>query len=517
MGSTTPPATARGVDGCTCPPYPSVDMTEPYFRRKSSGHSREFSHNEESKDANRDCRRLHTSTASTALLDACRTHGCFHVRISPPPSIGVNPPLNSLCGGIDAVGAKIEKLFQPETLRTAGVPFRDDSCGGVPDEGTHAISFVPHDGFFQKSPLEATFRGRKAESGSAYGSSGGEETAVATEPKQSWEFQRCRGRTSVRPGAYAGKGDTNPAGDLGSLTEWTDALHSVAVCAIRELGFSPNSVLAEDGCACRSAHPCESSQASSEEEKEPAQRSEERCSIDLLRAFRYDALPSETERSMSPGSSPHTDWGSLTVVWQDGAGGLQTYCEPCGRWNDVPAPQSSSSTSPGDEGRESSSARSDAEHAAVNLFVHVGDYLSLATAAAASRDKRISVWPSPRHCVLCPLQLGKGSSGGISSGRVSLVYFAYPPLGVSLADTNNAMDGIGIAAAPAHVDPCIPRYGRYSLLQDQSKQTHNLSGLVKSSNGKTVLEEDSRLMFERIQTLSFEQVVREKWCQVQRG
>jgi isopenicillin N synthase-like dioxygenase len=38
---------------------------------------------------------------------------------------------------------------------------------------------------------------------------------------------------------------------------------------------------------------------------------------------------------MALGSSPHTDWGTLTVVWQDNKRGLQTHCDACNVWLDV--------------------------------------------------------------------------------------------------------------------------------------------------------------------------------------
>eukprot|EP00554_Chaetoceros_debilis_P010665 CAMPEP_0194109020 /NCGR_PEP_ID=MMETSP0150-20130528/8623_1 /TAXON_ID=122233 /ORGANISM="Chaetoceros debilis, Strain MM31A-1" /LENGTH=69 /DNA_ID=CAMNT_0038797877 /DNA_START=33 /DNA_END=239 /DNA_ORIENTATION=+ len=57
--------------------------------------------------------------------------------------------------------------------------------------------------------------------------------------------------------------------------------------------------------------------------------------MDLLRVFRYDAMTNARQQYAHLGSSPHTDWGSLTVVWQDSMGGLQIYCHDCDKWNDV--------------------------------------------------------------------------------------------------------------------------------------------------------------------------------------
>lgn len=74
-------------------------------------------------------------------------------------------------------------------------------------------------------------------------------------------------------------------------------------------------------------------------------------SLDLLRVFRYYPTATTTtkseareviqvaspERTQLLGSSEHTDWGSLTIVWQDDVGGLQTYCQVCNKWIDVDA------------------------------------------------------------------------------------------------------------------------------------------------------------------------------------
>ena len=50
--------------------------------------------------------------------------------------------------------------------------------------------------------------------------------------------------------------------------------------------------------------------------------------LDLLCIFHYFSEKQlETEGLLNPalGSNQHTDWGSLTVIWQDSVGGLQTY------------------------------------------------------------------------------------------------------------------------------------------------------------------------------------------------
>jgi len=127
--------------------------------------------------------------------------------------------------------------------------------------------------------------------------------------------------------------------------------------------------------------------------------------LDLLRAFRYDAVATKS----ALGSSPHTDWGSWTVVWQDDVGGLETFNQ--GQWKAVSSPCDC-------------------------FVVHVSDYTSLATG-----------WPSPRHRVVSSEKI-----------RHSLVYFAYPPPQSTLQDLMHA-------PVATTVD-----YSHYSLLQNQSVQ-----------------------------------------------
>ncbi|EDQ84331.1 uncharacterized protein MONBRDRAFT_12898 [Monosiga brevicollis MX1] len=101
--------------------------------------------------------------------------------------------------------------------------------------------------------------------------------------------------------------------------------------------------------------------------------------ISLMRLFRYH--PAEADRACL-GSSPHTDWGFLTLILQDGTGGLQFQHGSEGRWYDVPA-------------REDYS-----------LVVNGGDFLALLTGGA---------FVSPVHRVQCP-----------PVSRLSFVFFYYP-------------------------------------------------------------------------------------------
>lgn len=233
-------------------------------------------------------------------------------------------------------------------------------------------------------------------------------------------------------------------------------------------------------------------------------------SLDLLRVFHYFAIDSTakmapttesiTESSHNPilGSSPHTDWGSLTIVWQDGVGGLQTYCRACEKWADVP-PLSTSSMS-----TESSSQPPNRW----DCIVHVGDMASLVlddvneslhpeqTPQQQQRRRRIE-WPSPKHRVVSS-----------SRERTSLVYFGYPPAHLSLMEIKATLaewkrqrhkddyngDAIGC---------CLP-LEEYYLLHDQSANAGSLDSVSATK------------AYVSIQNLPIQEVVQTKWEQVQR-
>eukprot|EP00299_Pterocystis_sp_00344_P014748 c7323_g1_i5.p1 GENE.c7323_g1_i5~~c7323_g1_i5.p1 ORF type:complete len:209 (+),score=56.24 c7323_g1_i5:231-857(+) len=106
--------------------------------------------------------------------------------------------------------------------------------------------------------------------------------------------------------------------------------------------------------------------------------------ISLLRLFRYFPVQQIDSSIGSPGqekigSSPHTDWGFLTLVLQDDCGGLQLFHNA--EWIDVPPIPDT-------------------------IVVNCGDYLSLQTSRQVI---------SPLHRVM----LG-------SSLRYSFVFFFYP-------------------------------------------------------------------------------------------
>ncbi|KAG7350531.1 2-oxyglutarate/Fe(II) oxygenase [Nitzschia inconspicua] len=238
-------------------------------------------------------------------------------------------------------------------------------------------------------------------------------------------------------------------------------------------------------------------------------------SLDLMRVFHYYAVsvPSVNDvdndrERLILGSSPHTDWGSLTIVWQDHVGGLQTYCRTCQSWIPVPPPSCDTAS----------------EHA-WNVIVHVGDMASLVldasqitssfrstksngaqsdcctepTANESILDCPVkseiicSFWPSPKHRVV----------SSPSHERVSLVYFAYPPVNATLDGIHSALHNW----QPSHRSSCLP-LDEYYLLQDQSSHSDN------NDDDKTLSAAE---MLTAIWNLPIQDIVRLKWKQVYRG
>lgn len=427
---------------CTCGPHPITDLTAAYHRHSSN---------------------VDVATVQKQLLDACRSHGCFHGCISISPTD--RNEISSLAKSIESIERDIESLFASVS--------EDERNGGM--------FVVP----FPESSLTATFRGRIAESG--------DPIHPVPEPKLSWEYRRCC--NSQQQSSDIDQCQSSPLHSK-LLPEWTDALHSIATLVIELLGIPQDTVLQGGRCKCSHSH-CVGP-----------------CNIDLLRVFRYDAVRSSSAEMM--GSSPHSDWGTLTVVWQDTKGGLQTYCHACDAWSDVDASEKSSSSS-------SSMAY---------FFVHVGDFLSLATIPDDGVNKGVPVWQSPRHRVNCPsLKEESGDDGNGKRCRRSLVYFAYPPPGVSLGDARSFV--VPISSSSLLNDgklkdisendewPSVEIYDRYSLLCNQSHHPLPLpmpQGDDLGSTDRMMLdnEEDALSTHRRIRTMSLNRVIMDKWDQVQR-
>jgi isopenicillin N synthase-like dioxygenase len=118
-----------------------------------------------------------------------------------------------------------------------------------------------------------------------------------------------------------------------------------------------------------------------------AKQCDEGDSISLMRLFYYH--PDDGTRGRCLGSSPHTDWGFLTLILQDSTGLQFKYN---GDWHNVP-------------------------HINNSLVVNCGDYLALLTQGR---------YHSPVHRVLCP-----------TVDRVSFVFFFYPNYDSSMASATS--------------------------------------------------------------------------------
>jgi len=277
----------------------------------------------------------------------------------------------------------------------------------------------------------AIYRGREAESGSS--------SSQATEPKQSWEISRCCGK----------KGNN-------TFLPFLESMHSVATAVGGILSFPKETMLKEERCHCSS---------SSDAEKQTP------CNIDLLRVFLYDPDPTAL------GSSPHTDWGTLTVVWQDNVGGLETYCPVHQVYNEV-SPQE----------------KKDETQRLCHFVVHVGDVTSLTLGHASGGgkgDQKVQ-FPSPLHRVQCPKKSDEP--------RISLVYFCYPPPPLSLATLEQRIQDHVVS--PNHSSTTKVPYDSYYLLQNQT-------------SGQTA-DNDPEAVYQQIREKPLGDVFRAKWGQVQR-
>ena len=274
------------------------------------------------------------------------------------------------------------------------------------------------------------------------------------EPKESLEVQR-----SVVPKDE--KRDFTSSTE-GKLLAFADLLHQVACTVRRTLGIPQNVLLLDD------------STASDSSTNRP---------VDLLRVFNYETVDPACS---TLGSSEHTDWGSFTVVWQDSVGGLQTYCHACQKWVDVKAtmPQ---------------------EPETWDFVVHVGDLTSICVGSILEQRKGISltntadatpgtvVWPSPRHRVVSPKE----------QRRLSLVYFAYPPMNASLKTMQERLKEWCLKTLKATPSVRVP-WDDYFILRNQSSSNQDKG------------DDDPQSMYQRIERSPIKNVLEEKWSQVQR-
>jgi hypothetical protein len=351
------------------------------------------------------------------------------------------------------------------------------------------------------------------------------------------------------------------------LPNWATWMHSVAITVARALDLPRNAWLVED-----EPEDVKDSSSSSSSGSSPPHHHR----LDLPRAFLYEITPpkqlspsgnipqqnanhqSSSLSSSSPssnleqlpihpdqadqdgvdefvwGSSPHSDWGAFTVIWQDEVGGLCLQCPRCGTWRPVP-PSATGLISELKDNNE-----------VVHLIILVGDLtslamnlqaqqasaeLGLAAARSAPQDSFPSLsrrrttttarespfWPSPRHGVLCPQQ---------GPPRASLVYFCYPPPHQTLDGMIDQLSqvksqGAGRSSSrefrPGWVAPedehmVAPPLSSYSLLQNQAVQ---LDVPFEPLNDDMLGRLDRQL--QSIRYLPVANVLIAKWDQVQRS
>ncbi|KAL3773178.1 hypothetical protein ACHAWO_001832 [Cyclotella atomus] len=435
---------------CTCSPHPRIDLTNAYLQ---------YHRGPTPNDLQNSCDQNDVSDTSKRVREACSSHGCFHVSICYPVATADAKsitPIGVLAKRKKEVEYQIESLFSSSFLIGAISNAQDVNSLGIYENicngKTAEVSFCNSG---ERSHF-GTFRGRSAESG--------DEESFKPEPKLSWEFQRCLSADRALQDCYTNN-DPSINEQWKLLPRWTEAMHSMAATVIYLLGIPPCLALQEDSCSC--------SQTPSKHSDDFQQS---KCNIDLLRVFRYDSIESN---DASHGSSAHSDWGSLTIVWQDDKGGLQTYCEACDKWSDVDATNSTN-----DESKDAENS----SDVVINLFVHVGDFLSL-----------ISSTPN--------------NTNSDSLCRRSLVYFAYPPPGVSLRDAQKVVGSLASSTSnnssnllPGH--SCLKMY---SVLHDQSVQAES-SSQSEQLPGQAAVE----MAYNEMLGISFDQVIAKKWGQVQR-
>ena len=303
-----------------------------------------------------------------------------------------------------------------------------------------------------------------------------ESGAIGTvEPKESLEVKIA----DVSPDNHHSSSNGRPRQGPEPILQWCRSLRSIAERVNQLLELPPNVLL-----------------------ESPREKS-----LDLMRAFYYHAVPEDNTLSLSSapagggsmfGSSEHTDWGTLTVVWQDQVGGLQTFCQACQKYVDVPTVEVTSKDHGGGGGGGGGAPSNDKSPNEWSCIVHVGDTLSLAlgrrsTSVETSYDSADSKdqpkhgevrWPSPTHRVLAQ-----------SKVRTSLVYFVYPPSTSSIQSLQMKLRGWEESRRGLQLPLSM-----YYLLKDQSTE-----------GSETPSE-----LFESMVNRSLGEVFQEKWGQVQR-
>ena len=152
----------------------------------------------------------------------------------------------------------------------------------------------------------------------------------------------------------------------------------------------------------------------------------------LSRLFAYEAA---TGDARATGSSPHTDWGLVTLVAADdvdGGGGLEY--DDGGAWRAARAPAGA-------------------------LVANAGDFFALAVGGVRSPRHRVVLGPEPRLSIARRGAGGGGEVRGgrdprVADGRAAQVFFAYPDSGAPVPPANAAHAGLSLLACQAPDGAC---------------------------------------------------------------
>ncbi len=451
---------------CNCAPYPTIDLS-PIFT------SQQYNQDEDDQIS------INIQRLRDEVKHACSQYGCFHLTIDTSTStlpLEIQQLLSPLKNG-NEVKKTFDTLFDNDFIQLISSKCKES--------GKHSsTTTVQFNGEDDDIVFTATYRGRSAESGSE------KSNVKQGEPKQSWELFRNHDSNSneysletndiVHP-SLKEETEINTS-RLQILQSFVRALHEVVVVLCLDVLNLP-------------------------EKKFVCSQGIENKSKDLLRVFRYDALSTREEQLSNLGSSSHTDWGCMTAVWQDSTGGLQIYCHQHHCWNDVEVEDTEN-----------------CNDSLVKLFIHVGDYLSLAMNSVIDENNNVKArecpdgqlqWASPTHRVLCPLRINE-KTNSLNECRCSLVYFAYPPNGVSLFD---AVKSLKKSNYSFDVDNNNPQqqndepvknfpYSRFMVLNNQST--------LRDENEDTDKDKIALDAFKSVAQRHFDKIIEDKWKQVQR-
>jgi isopenicillin N synthase-like dioxygenase len=151
--------------------------------------------------------------------------------------------------------------------------------------------------------------------------------------------------------------------------------------------------------------------------------------ISIMRLFHYFSSPPAHSLKKPIGSSPHTDWGLLTVITQEeGTDGLQLYLPSQGGWTDIPS-------IPG------------------TMVVNGGDFLRLASGGR---------YVSPVHRVLSPS----------ARDRISYVFFFYPNYNTLLPDSTGTCSGSPEEKEGVHDSTAAGSFNTLTCLEDSSLEAN---------------------------------------------